>query len=74
MPKREPTLVSRDELRTVRPEEAASMLGWSTRTLERRSADGTGPRIIKISPRNRRLTLGEIHRFLRESSETGETA
>ena len=65
--------ISSDDLRTVRPEEAAAMLNWSVRTLERRSADGTGPKIIKISPRNRRVRCRAISSFLDKSEDDKAT-
>jgi|SoiMethySBSTD1v2_1073268.scaffolds.fasta_scaffold3563245_2 hypothetical protein len=42
------------------------MLGWSLRTLERRSADGTGPKITKTGPRSRSVQVGRIRKFLAE--------
>ena len=72
--KKELRLSSADDLRTLRLEEAASWLNWSTRTLERRSADGSGLRIIKISPRNRRVRVGEIRAFLDKREEEGSAA
>lgn len=56
--------VSDDDLRHVPIEQAALMLGWSLRTVERRSADGSGPRITRTGPRSRSMQLGRIREFL----------
>jgi hypothetical protein len=51
---------------SIPPEQATLMLGWSLRTLERRNADGTGPKITKTGPRSRSVQVGRIRKFLAE--------
>jgi len=68
--KHQTKLLAADE----RPEEAASTLNCNVRTLERRSSDGTGPKMIRISPRNRRVRLGEISGFLDKSEDACSAA
>ena len=58
-----------DDLRHVKPEEAALMLGWSLRTLERRSDDGTGPKITRTGPRSRSVRVDRIRKFLAACDE-----
>jgi predicted DNA-binding transcriptional regulator AlpA len=53
-----------DDLEVVPPEKSAALLGWSLSTLIRRSKNGSGPSLIKLSPRRSGCLKGEIRKFL----------
>ncbi len=60
----QPTVIAAaDDDELLSPERTASLLGWSLRTLARRSDGENGPRITRLSPRRSGYRRAEIRRF-----------
>lgn len=64
--------MSTDDLRLLKFEECALQVGWSSKHFERIVKKGEGPRVTKLSPKNRGVRTDHFREWLDARAQEAE--